>query len=67
MIIRINKQKSKVKHNSCDCKYKFDGKKCNKIHVSVNIDLMVKYVTQNKHRIMITVDVNIKNIEATYM
>ena len=33
----------------------------------VNIDLMVKYVTQNKHRIMITVDVNIKSIEATYM
>ena len=67
MIIRMNKQKSKVKHNSCDCKYKFDGKKCNIIHVIVNIALMVKYVTQNKHRIMITVDVNIKNIEATYI
>ena len=29
MIARINKSKTLTKHTSCECKYKFDGRKCN--------------------------------------
>ena len=29
MITGINESKTLTKHRSCDCKYKFDGRKCN--------------------------------------
>ena len=29
MITRINESKTLTKHMSCECKYKFDGRKCN--------------------------------------
>ena len=29
MVTRINESKTLTKHKSCDCKCKFDGRKCN--------------------------------------
>ena len=29
MITEINESKTLAKHTSCECKYKFDGRKCN--------------------------------------
>ena len=29
MITGINESKTLAKHRSCECKYKFDGRKCN--------------------------------------
>ena len=46
MITGINESKTLTKHISCECKCKFDGRKCNSI----------------KRGIMINVDVNVKNI-----
>ena len=47
MISRINELKTLTKHISCECKYKFDGRKCNsnqkwnKINVNVSIENII--------------------------
>ena len=47
MISRINELKTLAKHISCECKYKFDGRKCNsnqkwnKLNVNVSIENII--------------------------
>ena len=45
MIAGINETKTQTKHLSCECKYRFDGKK--KFHssndgITINVDVSVK-------------------------
>ena len=41
MITRINESKALTKHISCECKCRFDGRKCN-CGIMINVDLSVK-------------------------
>ena len=46
MIVEIIESKTLTKHISCECKRKFDGRKCNSINggITVNVDVYVKNV-----------------------
>ena len=46
MITGINESNTLTKHISCECKCKFDGKKCNQINggITINVDVSAKNV-----------------------
>ena len=44
MIAQINNSKTLTNHISCECKYIYDGKKCNQIigKITINVNVGVK-------------------------
>ena len=65
MITRINESKTLTKHISCECKCKFDGRKCNLDQWWNNVDVIVKnamYVKKIMFRILLHVVVKMENI-----
>ena len=66
-ITGINESKTLTKHVSCECKCKFDERKCNSIDggITINVDVSVKnmiYVKKVIFRILSHVVVKIENI-----
>ena len=66
-ITGINESKTLTKHVSCECKRKFDERKCNSIDggITINVDVSVKnmiYVKKVIFRILSHVVVKIENI-----
>ena len=67
MITGINESKTLAKHVSCDCKCKFDGRRCNSVQyaITINDDVSVKkviHVKKNIFRILLLVVVKMENI-----
>ena len=67
MITGINESKTLTKYISCECKCKFDGRKCNSDHcgIMINIDVSVKnivYVKKIMFGILLHVIVKMENI-----
>ena len=65
MITGINESKTLTKHISCECKCKFDGRKCNLDQWWNNVDVIVKnamYVKKIMFRILLHVVVKMENI-----
>ena len=67
MISRINELKTLTKHISCECKYKFDVRKCNsnqkwnKLNVNVSIENII-YVKKIIFGILLHVLLTMLNI-----
>ena len=49
MIIGINESKILTKHLSCECKYKFDGRKCNSNQKQNNNECQCDYENPKEH------------------
>ena len=67
MITGLNESKRLTKHKSCNCKCRFDGKKCKQINdgIMINIDVSVKnfmYVKKMMFGTLLHVVLKLENI-----
>ena len=66
MIAGMNNSKTLTNHISCECKYIYDGKKCNqiigKITINVNVGVKKSCMWKILFRILLYVNVKIQNI-----